>query len=216
MENYYSNLIAQHIERKQRLAKLEESLKDEGLSEQQKQEKRLQHAQKETEFLRLKRSRLGVEDFEPLKVIGRGAFGEVNFSPFTDEITYYKAVYRFVRFEIINCSSINSLSLSLCCVSKIKVRLVQKKDTGHVYAMKILRKADMLEKEQVAHVRAERDVLVEADHQWVVKMYYSFQDPINLYLIMEFLPGGKPLISSFHTNIIFSLPSIYPFLFPYL
>ena len=57
--------------------------------------------------------------------------------------------------------------------------------------MKILRKADMLEKEQVAHVRAERDVLVEADHQWVVKMFYSFQDPINLYLIMEFLPGGK-------------------------
>ena len=28
---------------------------------------------------------------------------------------------------------------------------------------------------QVAHVRAERDILVEADHQWVVKMYYSFQ-----------------------------------------
>lgn len=52
---------------------------------------------------------------------------------------------------------------------------MQKKDTGHVYAMKILRKADMLEKEQIAHVRAERDVLVEADHQWVVKMYYSFQ-----------------------------------------
>ncbi|XP_039285912.1 serine/threonine-protein kinase tricornered isoform X2 [Nilaparvata lugens] len=146
LENYYSNLIAQHVERKQRLAKLEESLKDEGLSEAQKQEKRQLHAQKETEFLRLKRSRLGVDDFEPLKVIGRGAFGEV--------------------------------------------RLVQKKDTGHVYAMKILRKADMLEKEQVAHVRAERDVLVEADHQWVVKMYYSFQDTINLYLIMEFLPGG--------------------------
>ncbi|XP_013162226.1 PREDICTED: serine/threonine-protein kinase tricorner isoform X1 [Papilio xuthus] len=146
LENFYTNLIAQHYERKQRLEKLEESLKDENLTESQKQEKRQQHAQKETEFLRLKRSRLGVEDFEPLKVIGRGAFGEV--------------------------------------------RLVQKKDTGHVYAMKILRKADMLEKEQVAHVRAERDILVEADHQWVVKMYYSFQDPMNLYLIMEFLPGG--------------------------
>ncbi|XP_045103250.1 serine/threonine-protein kinase tricornered-like isoform X8 [Portunus trituberculatus] len=146
LENYYSNLIAQHLERKQRQDKLEESMKEEGLSEDQKQEKRQQHAQKETEFLRLKRSRLGVEDFEALKVIGRGAFGEV--------------------------------------------RLVQKKDTGHIYAMKILRKADMLEKEQVAHVRAERDVLVEADHQWVVKMYYSFQDPINLYLVMEFLAGG--------------------------
>lgn len=87
LENYYSNLIAQHIERKQRLAKLEESLKDEGLSEQQKQEKRLQHAQKETEFLRLKRSRLGVEDFEPLKVIGRGAFGEVILHILTLQLT---------------------------------------------------------------------------------------------------------------------------------
>jgi len=43
----------------------------------------------------------------------------------------------------------------------------------------------------VAHVRAERDVLVEADHQWVVKMYYCFQDTLNLYLVMEFLPGGN-------------------------
>lgn len=48
---------------------------------------------------------------------------------------------------------------------------------------------------QVAHVRAERDVLVEADHQWVVKMYYSFQDPINLYLVMEFLAGGTENIT---------------------
>ncbi|OWK03715.1 STK38L [Cervus elaphus hippelaphus] len=56
--------------------------------------------------------------------------------------------------------------------------------------MKILRKADMLEKEQVAHIRAERDILVEADGAWVVKMFYSFQDKRNLYLIMEFLPGG--------------------------
>ncbi|XP_022255449.1 serine/threonine-protein kinase tricorner-like, partial [Limulus polyphemus] len=104
LENYYSNLISQHLERKSRHERLEETMKEEGLSEQQKQEKRNQHAIKETEFLRLKRSRLGVEDFEPLKVIGRGAFGEV--------------------------------------------RLVQKKDTGHVYAMKILRKADMVEREQ--------------------------------------------------------------------
>ena len=56
--------------------------------------------------------------------------------------------------------------------------------------MKILRKSDMLAKEQVAHVRAERDILEKADNPWVVKMFYSFQDTINLYLIMEFLPGG--------------------------
>ena len=57
--------------------------------------------------------------------------------------------------------------------------------------MKVLRKTEMVEKDQLAHVRAERDILVEADHQWVVKMFYSFQDPANLYLIMEFLPGGE-------------------------
>ena len=44
-------------------------------------------------------------------------------------------------------------------------------------------------------MRAERDVLVEADHMWVVKMFYSFQDVINLYLIMEFLPGGGWLVA---------------------
>lgn len=44
----------------------------------QKRLRRSQHARKETEFLRLKRTRLGLEDFESLKVIGRGAFGEVS------------------------------------------------------------------------------------------------------------------------------------------
>ena len=75
LENYYSNLICQNRERKERWQRLEDSLKD--VDEDQRAEKRLQHATKETEFLRLKRSRLGVEDFDALKVIGRGAFGEV-------------------------------------------------------------------------------------------------------------------------------------------
>lgn len=48
------------------------------LFKHQKRLRRSAHARKETEFLRLKRTRLGLEDFESLKVIGRGAFGEVN------------------------------------------------------------------------------------------------------------------------------------------
>jgi len=146
IENYYSNLIMQKKERLQRIQKLEDILQDNSLSEEEKRLKKLHYAAKESEFLRMKRSRMTAMDFIPLKVIGKGAFGEV--------------------------------------------RLVQKADTGHVYAMKALRKAEMVAKDQVAHVRAERDVLVEADHQWVVKMYYSFQDADMLYLVMEFLPGG--------------------------
>ena len=77
LENYYNNLISQHKERKGRLMRLEQSLADETMSESQRLEKRQQHAVKETEYLRFKRSRLGVDDFVSLKVIGRGAFGEV-------------------------------------------------------------------------------------------------------------------------------------------
>ena len=42
----------------------------------------------------------------------------------------------------------------------------------------------------MGHIKAERDILVQADTLWVVKMFYSFQDKLNLYLLMEFLPGG--------------------------
>jgi len=146
LENFYNNLVVQQRQRAERRRRLEESLLENNLSDSDKIERRRLHAQKETEYLRMKRAKLGVDDFEPLKVIGKGAFGEV--------------------------------------------RLVQKIDNGHVYAMKVLRKSEMVEKEQVAHVRAERDILVEVDHTWVVKMFYSFQDSENLYLVMEFLAGG--------------------------
>ena len=43
---------------------------------------------------------------------------------------------------------------------------------------------------QLAHVRAERDIMAESNSHWVVQLYYSFQDASHLYLLMEFLPGG--------------------------
>lgn len=71
-----------------------------------------------------------------------------------------------------------------------EVTLVRKIDTNHLYAMKTLRKADVLKRNQVAHVKAERDILAEADNEWVVKLYYSFQDKDNLYFVMDYIPGG--------------------------
>lgn len=71
-----------------------------------------------------------------------------------------------------------------------EVTLVRKIDTSdHLYAMKTLRKADVLKRNQVAHVKAERDILAEADNNWVVKLYYSFQDKDNLYFVMDYIPG---------------------------
>uniref|UniRef100_A0A6M2DJT1 non-specific serine/threonine protein kinase n=1 Tax=Xenopsylla cheopis TaxID=163159 RepID=A0A6M2DJT1_XENCH len=71
-----------------------------------------------------------------------------------------------------------------------EVTLVRKIDTNQLYAMKTLRKADVLKRNQVAHVKAERDILAEADNEWVVKLYYSFQDKDNLYFVMDYIPGG--------------------------
>ena len=48
----------------------------------------------------------------------------------------------------------------------------------------------MHKKNQVLHVRAERDVLSEAKNEWIVDLKFSFQDQNYLYLGMEFLPGG--------------------------
>lgn len=59
-------------------------------------------------FLRLRRTRIGLEDFRTVKVIGKGAFGEV--------------------------------------------RLVQKVDTGKIYAMKTLKKGEMFKKDQVGNL----------------------------------------------------------------
>lgn len=56
-----------------------------------------------------------------------------------------------------------------------EVTLVRKIDTNHLYAMKTLRKNDVLKRNQVAHVKAERDILAEAENEWVVRLYYSFQ-----------------------------------------
>ena len=50
---------------------------------------------------------------------------------------------------------------------------------GPLYAMKTLKKAEVLKRNQVAHVKAERDILAEADNEWIVKLFHSFQ--VNVF-----------------------------------
>ncbi|KAL3329090.1 hypothetical protein AABB24_036276 [Solanum stoloniferum] len=96
--------------------------------------------------MRIQRHKMGADDFEPLTMIGKGAFGEV--------------------------------------------RICREKATSHVYAMKKLKKSEMLRRGQVEHVKAERNLLAEVESNCIVKLYCSFQDEEYLYLIMEYLPGG--------------------------
>ncbi|KXS13818.1 kinase-like protein [Gonapodya prolifera JEL478] len=75
------------------------------------------------------------------------------------------------------------------------VKLVREKTTGTPYAMKMLRKRDMLVRRQEMHVRAERDLLadVAGSSEWIVRLVYAFQDDEFLYFVMEFMAGGDLL-----------------------
>lgn len=90
---------------------------------------------------------LSVDDFELLKVIGKGSFG--------------------------------------------KVMQVRKKDTGKIFAMKVLKKAQLVARKQVAHTKTERKVLEDISHPFVCHLKYAFQTESKLYMILEFFNGGE-------------------------
>ncbi|XP_016392858.1 rho-associated protein kinase 1-like [Sinocyclocheilus rhinocerous] len=86
------------------------------------------------------------DDYEVVKVIGRGAFGEV--------------------------------------------QLVRHKATRKVYAMKLLSKFEMIKRSDSAFFWEERDIMAFANSNWVVQLFYAFQDDRYLYMVMEYMPGG--------------------------
>lgn len=70
------------------------------------------------------------------------------------------------------------------------VYLSQKRTTGEYYAIKVLNKADMVAKNQVMNIKAERMILTQLDSNYIVKLFFSFQSKAHLYLVMEYLSGG--------------------------
>jgi serine/threonine protein kinase len=88
-----------------------------------------------------------IDEFDLLKVIGRGSFG--------------------------------------------KVMLVKGRTTNELYAMKILKKEAILQRNQVEHTRAEREILASIDHPFLVKLHYAFQNDTKLYMIIDFCKGGE-------------------------
>ncbi|KAI4335263.1 hypothetical protein L6164_013927 [Bauhinia variegata] len=146
IENHYRAQMRHIKDRKERRSDLEKKLASSHVTEEEQLYLLKALERKETEYIRLKRHKISVDDFDLLTIIGRGAFGEV--------------------------------------------RLCREKESGNIFAMKKLKKSEMLSRGQVEHVRAERNLLAEVASHCIVKLYYSFQDTEYLYLIMEYLPGG--------------------------
>lgn len=71
------------------------------------------------------------------------------------------------------------------------VYLSKKKLTGEYFAIKVLRKADMVAKNQVSNVKAERAIMMwQGESDFVAKLYWTFSSKDYLYLVMEYLNGG--------------------------
>nr|XP_037876079.1 serine/threonine-protein kinase Genghis Khan isoform X2 [Bombyx mori] len=121
----------------------------------------------------LKRLRLSRDDFELVKVIGRGAFGEVC----------------VVRASFIQGGDGGAPGAAAA--------------GDRVYAMKILNKWEMLKRAETACFQEERDVLVFGDRRWITNLHYAFQDEHNLYLVMDYYCGGDllTLLSKFEDRL---------------
>eukprot|EP00124_Ichthyophonus_hoferi_P001575 Ihof_evm14s85 gene=Ihof_evmTU14s85 len=99
-------------------------------------------------FCKQTNKKLTIDDFELLKVIGKGSFG--------------------------------------------KVMQVRKKDTGRVYAMKILTKSHLVERDEVGHTKSERAILASNAHcPFLVGLKFSFQTPEKIYLVLDYINGGE-------------------------
>jgi serine/threonine-protein kinase RIM15 len=71
------------------------------------------------------------------------------------------------------------------------VYLSKKKSTGDYFAIKVLKKADMVAKNQVTNVKAERAIMMwQGESDFVAKLYWTFSSKDYLYLVMEYLNGG--------------------------
>jgi protein-serine/threonine kinase len=143
--DFFKDSVKRARERNQRQSEMEQKLA-ETTDPRRRESIWATGGRREGSYLRFLRTKDKPENYNTIKIIGKGAFGEV--------------------------------------------KLVQKKADGKVYAMKSLIKTEMFKKDQLAHVRAERDILAESDSPWVVKLFTTFQDANFLYMLMEFLPGG--------------------------
>ena len=75
-----------------------------------------------------------------------------------------------------------------------KVLLVRHKASTNLYALKAITKRHVLAHQELQHTLTEQAVLKRMAHEakdpFVVKLWWSFHDKENLFLVMDFHPGG--------------------------
>jgi protein kinase A len=72
-----------------------------------------------------------------------------------------------------------------------RVHLVQSKHNQRFYAVKVLKKAQVVKMKQVEHTNDERRMLQRCKHPFLITLWGTFQDSKNLYMVMDFIEGGE-------------------------
>lgn len=227
-ETYYNSLFANPLTpRFLRRQELEERLQNETLTAEQRQREYHFWANQESEQLRQTRAlksrsdsvsgHLGVAvaGFEVVRVLGKGSFGVVRLvreKTSTDEDPIpqsSKPTDGLIRKQVFRDEPLHLKTTALGALKatldgqRSSQRKETKKSRKEVFAMKVIRKSDMLRNSQEGHIRAERDFLVASEKsRWVVPLIASFQDKGNLYLVMEYMVGGDFLGLLFRKDVL--------------
>lgn len=72
-----------------------------------------------------------------------------------------------------------------------RVMKVRQKKTGNIYAMKVLDKQQIVSNKMITHTQAEKSILSEIHHPFIVALHYAFQTKKHLVLVLDFLCGGE-------------------------
>lgn len=139
---------------------------------------------KSTSLARHEIKGISIAGYEAVRVLGKGSFGIVRLvTEMSPDATPCQDVTCSGETLVNDSSPVEKTTQQ---VSKAVANTPKE-----VYAMKVIRKSDMLRNCQEGHLRAERDLLVASEgSKWVVPLIASFQDNTNLYLVMEYEIGG--------------------------
>lgn len=85
------------------------------------------------------------------------------------------------------------MNFEIYTISFGKVFMVRphKAPTNEVYAMKVLKKADVIKRHQVEHTMTERMIMSTISHPFILCLRYAFHTPTKLYMVTDYCSGGE-------------------------
>ena len=91
-----------------------------------------------------------------------------------------------------------------------RVHLVQSKHNQRYYAVKVLKKQQVVKMKQIEHTNDERKMLQRVKHPFLITLWGTFQDSKNLYMVMDFIEGGELFSLLRKSQVCSSLPFTVP------